>query len=1162
MFFTEMRHTTRSSPSSLARHPHPVATLRHGAATVLTTLALFGCLPSLAQTPAASPNEIRAFSLQPNLAGNIARPLRYHPDHGDFVIENGPEFFNRSLYGGNTAFRVDGGDKPEFVLYLPGRGGNLRLGIQRGETQLWLKDAKHITTRYRPGELLYTLADPAFGAAAEITLEVLAYARTEGLVVRASARNLAPGTQLLWAYGGVNGQRGSRDGDIGTERVPIGQYFQLQPGFAQNNRFTLTDEGFTLSSTHATIVGITPPGSDQHVADAAQWNNLPALTDGSPTTAPPDRPIIVGHAPFRSGEPLLLSLQRIPDPSASTPPADLNIYQEVRTPGSAPAPARQARLDSAFTRRELPALFTETARHFDALRNKVTIETPDPYLDAAMGALNVVADALWDEDTQSIMHGSIAWRTRLLGWRGPYALDALGWHDRARENFNGWLPGQNTQPIPPEIPPPDPRANLARNEPGLHSNGDLSHSHYDMNMVFIDALFRHLLWTGDTSYARQVWPAIERHLAWERRLFRREYGPDHLPLYEAYASIWASDDLYYNGGGTAYGSAYNLFANRMAARIAVLAGQNPQPYADEAGKIAEAMHRLLWMPGDGAYAEYKDLEGEQLVHPDYGLWNFYHTVDEEAVSPREAWQMGAALEHHMRAIPVEGAGVPADAPYHVFSETDWMPYSWSINNVVLDENMHTALALWQGGHAKDAFTLAKGGLLASMYMGISPGNVGTMDLYDVYRRESQRDFGDSAGIMSRALVEGLFGIHPDALAGTLTVSPGFPSDWTHARITHPDLSVDFNRAGLTDTWKITQAADRFHTLTLKLPAAFTGVQRITVNGAPAHWSADPDATGGPMLAIQTPLRASVQVVIAWSGVALDQATRRTATAGRVQDHFQQKQLGPFSWWDQLPQPVKNVDAAPLIDWKTPIDPAHLDPVDLSEQFNDSVTAIFKIQKYLSPRSRGVSLELPWQGDGAWAGHLNTLPVIDDSGLRRIAAEHNGKLILPNGVAFQTPSAAAAKNILFTSQWENYPHQVTLPLTGHASHAYFLMAGSTNFMQSHIDNGEVLVRYSDGSSARLALRNPENWWPIEQDYFIDDYQFPLAGPLPPRVNLRTGEIRLLDPSTFKGRGREVPGGAATVLDLPLDPTRELQSLTLHTLTNDVVIGLMSVTLQRP
>lgn len=169
-------------------------------------------------------------------------------------------------------------------------------------------------------------------------------------------------------------------------------------------------------------------------------------------------------------------------------------------------------------------------------------------MNAAVGALNVAADALWDEPQQAIMHGAIAWRTKLLGWRGPYVLDALGWHERARVNSESWASRQNTDPIPAELPPADEASNLARNETGLHSNGDLSNSHYDMNLVFIDAVFRHLLWTGDLAYGRRMWPVIERHLAWERRLFRREYGPEKLPLYEAYAAIWASDNLQYGEG--------------------------------------------------------------------------------------------------------------------------------------------------------------------------------------------------------------------------------------------------------------------------------------------------------------------------------------------------------------------------------------------------------------------------------------------------------------------------------------------------------------------------------------------------------------------------------------------------------------------------------------
>ena len=169
------------------------------------------------------------------------------------------------------------------------------------------------------------------------------------------------------------------------------------------------------------------------------------------------------------------------------------------------------------------------------------------------------------------MHGANAWRMKLLGWRAAYAGDALGWHDRTRRHFTGFAVRQNTNPIPDRLPPADEKYNLARNESALHSNGDFACEephHYDMNLVAVDTFFRHLLWTGDLEYAAQMWPVIERHLAWERRLFRRPFGPDPLPLYEAYACIWASDELIYNGGGATHATAYNYWHNLMAARLA------------------------------------------------------------------------------------------------------------------------------------------------------------------------------------------------------------------------------------------------------------------------------------------------------------------------------------------------------------------------------------------------------------------------------------------------------------------------------------------------------------------------------------------------------------------------------------------------------------------
>lgn len=1075
--------------------------------------------------------------LTPNLESNIERPLRYRPDGADFVIENGAEFFNRPLYGGNTAFRVDGGDKPEFVLYLPGRGGNLRLGVRTAAGGAkWLHDAARIETRYRPGELLYEVHDPLLGVNGVLRIAALAYHETEGLIVRAAGEGFAAGVELIWAYSGVNGQRGTRDGDIGTERVPISEWFQLKPEFCRDNRIALAASGggFTLTAKAATIVGLVPAGAQVRVADATQWNEPATLLTAQYLVAP-TQPVVVGRAPMTNGAPLLLALQRV-TPTAATN-EELGTYKAVTAeqPG-AKREAPKILLPPAYAAGELARRFEETEKHFAALRSRVSVETPDAFLNAAVGALNVAADAVWDGPQEAIMHGAIAWRTKLLGWRGPYSLDALGRHDRARKNFEYWAGRQNTSAIPEKFPAPEEKTNLARNEVGLHSNGDMSNSHYDMNLVFIDALFRHLRWTGDLEFAKKMWPTIERHLAWERRLFRREFavGAEKLPLYEAYAAIWASDDLQYHGGGTAHASAYNYFHNREAARLARLLGRGEDAagYEREAALIARGMRELLWVKGaagDGWFAEYKDLLGLQRVHPSAAVWSFYHTMDSEVPTPTEAWSMARQIDEQIPHLPVRGPGVPAGL--HTLASSNWMPYTWSINNVVMGEAVHTALGFWQAGRADEAWRIAKGSLTAAMFIGISPGNVGSMSFLDVNRRESQRDFADGSGVLSRALVEGLFGVRPNALAGELTFVPGWPAEWGHAALRHPDVTVEFSRKGDADRYVVAQRFAKPQALRLRLAARGAGVM-ATVNG---------------------------RAIAAERRVGADGAVSFEISAAAVKDAVVE-----LRWAGEAVVPVRKIDARGFYDRSVNAqvsDPRwYWAPVDLASHFNDRVTQIFK-NEYRSPRSPFVSLALPKQGIGAWAGHVNETAEIDDAGLRAVAAKGGGKIALPSGVTFATPSAAEAKNVVFVSQWDNYPHEATVQLVGRASRVCLLMTGSTNHMQSRFDNGEVVVTYADGSTERLALENPTTWWPIEQDYFIDDFQFRVEAPLPMRVDLKTGQVRVLDAATFKGRGGKIPGGAATVLELPLNREKELKSLTVRALANEVVIGLMAATLAR-
>jgi hypothetical protein len=560
------------------------------------------------------------------------------------------------------------------------------------------------------------------------------------------------------------------------------------------------------------------------------------------------------------------------------------------------------------------------------------------------------------------------------------------------------------------------------------------------------------------------------------------------------------------------------------------------------------------------------------------VWTFYHTLDSRVPTPFEAARMASDLDGHLRPIPVRGPGVPADRPYAVLPTSDWMPYSWSINNVVMSENLHTALAYWQAGRAETAFALAKGSLLASLFMGVTPGNIGSMNYLDVYRRESQRDFADGSGVMSRALVEGLFGVQPDALAGVLTVRPGLPGDWRHARLDHPDVGIDYRRNGGRDTWTITQDmgphGKRFHRLALQVPARAGKVASLSVNGKPARWQADAGAVGTPRLLVDAPLGGKATIDIAWDGPAIDDARAAPADAdngpARVMgsgpvtpahpqpapDGFARVRQGDFAWWRPAPAPAPAAACRPEGPGWTAGPPVRAQHVDLAAAFNDRVTELFKPFKYLSPRSPNVTLALPAQGIGAWAGHVNDLPALDDAGLRALG----GTLTLPNGLTFATPATGA--NVAFASQWDNYPRETTVPVSGQAARAFLLVAGSTNHMQSRVDNGEIVVAYTDGTTQRTPLRNPDNWWPIERDYFVDDYQFRLCGALPVRVDLKTAQVRVPDPATFGSASRDaIDGGAATVLQVPLDRSKTLQGVTVRALANDVVIGLMGLTLDR-
>ncbi len=308
------------------------------------------------------------------------------------------------------------------------------------------------------------------------------------------------------------------------------------------------------------------------------------------------------------------------------------------------------------------------------------------------------------------------------------------------------------------------------------------------------------------------------------------------------------------------------FHHREAARLATMLGRGEAvaaDYAREAELIARGMRELLWVKdaAGGWFAEYKDLLGLQRVHPSAAVWSFYPTMDAGLPTPREAWSMTRQIDTQIPHLPVRGPGVPAGL--HTLASSNWMPYTWSIDNVVMGEAVHTALGFWQAGRADEAWRIAKGSLTAAMFMGISPGNVGSMSFLDVYRRESQRDFADGSGVLSRALVEGLFGARPDALAGELAVVPGWPAEWDRPALRHPDVAVEFSREGATDRFVVEQRFAKLQMVKLRLRSARERVARVTVNGAVVGARVVEGAV--PSLEIAGPAVPRSEITVTWTG---------------------------------------------------------------------------------------------------------------------------------------------------------------------------------------------------------------------------------------------------------------------------------------------------------
>ena len=210
-----------------------------------------------------------------------------------------------------------------------------------------------------------------------------------------------------------------------------------------------------------------------------------------------------------------------------------------------------------------------------------------------------------------------------------------------------------------------------------------------------------------------------------------------------------------------------------------------------------------------------------------------------------------------------------------------------------------------------------------------------------------------------------------------------------------------------------------------------------------------------------------------------------------------------------------------IDWSLKLSDGAAHPAPLTGLHNQDLATLHQ-QSYVNPHTANYTMTVEANGRSWWLNRAKKPePRLD------VLAAAKGHLISAVGVPFEIPRSGP--NACFVSLYENFPPRLRIPLQREARKLYFLLAVSTNQMQSRIENARITVN-TGGTTRVLPLVNPEN---------LDDW--------------------LMEPFALSGYSQPLgPGTYGRIVDLDLGSTMRVDSVDLECLSNEVLCGLLGLT----
>jgi len=469
----------------------------------------------------------------------LAQPSQHYTvENGSIVGKNMDRYNNRPLYINNTNAFILAGDQPIARLvkdqYLY---GTFMLAIERNGKAKWLQQCDQRTSIYHPGCMNWEITDAAFPGL-KVKLEIIPMASTTGMAVRASAEGIQSGDQLIWTFGGAQWRK---DQNLSWKLDVMGQPELLTWGFvageSKNNQVETSGTASFVSlintSTNKklfTVAGGCNSTTKAEVGEASEWSNAIAFNRSKPEQLP----ILKGTVHLEKEKSIYWAFE---------------AFNEVENSGlpSVSAPENA---------------FANGLKRTESFRNRLKINTPDPYLNAVAAASVAAVDGTWYPPV--FVHGALQWNNRFPGWRTIFGGTMYGWHDRVMDEAKFYTDAQVKISDKKEAKA-DPATLLTEQHPDSRFYGvgriNKDQNFYDMQTQFFDQIVEEYRWTSDPELVKFFRETLELHLIWIRDCF----DPDDDGVYESYINVWPTDSQWYNGGGSAEETSY-AYRGHLAAR--------------------------------------------------------------------------------------------------------------------------------------------------------------------------------------------------------------------------------------------------------------------------------------------------------------------------------------------------------------------------------------------------------------------------------------------------------------------------------------------------------------------------------------------------------------------------------------------------------------------